>query len=664
MNILIPHSWLLEHVETDADPVTIQTLVSLSGPSIERIYDREGESVYDIEVTTNRVDSMSVRGIARETAVILQQAGVSATLRPLSLLTEEAANTPDNKQLPLPTISNDERWCKRIMCVILQNVQHTPTPDWMARRLRQIDQNVHDSVIDITNYVTHELGHPCHAFDYDKIMALGGTIVVKEATAGKPFTTLDGQTYETLGGEIVFENEKGEIIDLPAIKGTANTAVDDTTKTVLLWIESLDAAKVRHASMSHAIRTVAAQLNEKNVDPYLAEPTLLRSIELYRELCSATIASQIYDDFPQPPVVSPVRVSLDQIATYLGISLPIEQITAILTALECQVEIGDGSLTVTPPTFRPDIQIPVDVIEEIARIYGYHNLPSVLMATAIPTTHQSDTNVILEERAKRFLAASGAQEVYTYSMVSEALALLDGFSLDDHLRLANPLTDDRVYLRRSLIPSLTEALAAMRSPELVIFELANVYHPRANALPHEELHLTIASSRSYRELRAQVEALLATLHIPTLEITTESFGQQQAPLMVTTIYGTQQPIGTVNQGENSVIAFDLIWSQLLAAAATHPRYQPLPKAEQLHEDLTFTLPERTIMGQLLTTMQAVSPLIHAIELRSQYEQNVTFRFSYLDPEKPVSSEIVAPIRAKIVAAAKTTADAVLVGTLQ
>ncbi|MBP7876168.1 phenylalanine--tRNA ligase subunit beta [Candidatus Woesebacteria bacterium] len=660
MNILIPHQWLLEHLETGADPATIQRLTSLSGPSIERVYEKEGESVYDIEVTTNRVDSMSIRGIAREVAVILQQAGIEAKLKPLVV---PELDEPSEDSLLVPTIENDSRWCKRILCVVLDNVQHTPTPDWMAKRLRQIDQNVHDSVIDITNYVTHELGHPCHAFDYNKIMKLGGKIVVTEATAGKPFTTLDDATYQTKGGEIVFENGAGEIIDLPAIKGTANTSVDDSTSSVLLWIESLDAQKVRTASMSHAIRTVAAQLNEKNVDPFLAKPTLDRGIELYQQLCSATIASKIYDDFPQPALLKPVVVPLQKIEAYLGISLPDEQIMHILTALECKVSIDNDELTVVPPTFRSDIQIPVDVIEEVARIYGYHNLPSVLMSARIPTTRQTKTNFILEERIKRFLAASGAQELYTYSMVSDELAQQDGFSVDQHLKLLNPLTDDRVYMRRSLIPSLNQALTPVTQPATV-FELANVYHPQENDLPIEELHLTIASNQTYRMPRAQVEALLAVLFISQVEIKTQATQTDVATILARGTTDDALDIGTVKIVSDRIITFDFIWSKVLQIASTHPHYEPLPKAAALTEDLTFTLPPSTPIGPIIAAMKMTSPLIQKIELREQYEQNFTFRFTYLDQEKPISGEVVAPIRLQLVATVAEMANAVLVGTLQ
>src|SRR5258708_630159 len=507
MNILIPHKWLLEHVDTDATPLEIQKYLSLCGPSIERIYEKEGESVYDIEVTTNRVDCMSVRGIAREAAVILKQFSKKAKLKKLDvaaspvLAKQGEFSKKSDVRLPLPTIVNDEKICKRTICIVLANVQRNSTPEWMAKRLRQIDGNVHDAVIDITNYVTHELGHPCHAFDYDKIMSLGGTIIVTTAHKGKKFVTLDGMEYTTVGGEVVFENDDGKIIDLPGIKGTANTSINAETKNVLFWMENIEAKKIRFASMTHAIRTVAAQLNEKNVDPNLAEVVFDRGVELFVELTGAQIASRPYYDFPGRKKPAVVKVPLSRITEYLGVELPVNKIGRILEDLECEVDLRGGSLYVTPPTFRPDITIPADVIEEIARIYGYHNLPSVVMATAIPLNKQKNLDIPVENRVKRFLSDIGWQEMYTYSMVSGELAKQSGFPLSEHLKIANPLSDDRVYMRRSLIPSLEETIAEnSQRKNLKLFEIANVY-TQPNDLPNEQLHLTMVSNAEYLEVK-------------------------------------------------------------------------------------------------------------------------------------------------------------------
>lgn len=666
MNILVPHSWLLEHLETSASPEEIQKYLSLCGPSVERIYEREGEPVYDIEVTTNRVDSMSVRGIAREAAVILPQFGVEARLKPLELITDLKTT---GHELPLPKIKNDPTVCKRIMCVALGDVQATPTPDWMARRLKQIEANVHDSLIDITNYVTHDLGHPCHAFDYDQIMKLGGEIRVVVAKAGQPFTTLDGETYKTVGGEVVFENPAGEIIDLPAVKGTANTSITTRTRNILFWLEAIDHKKVRFASMTHAIRTVAAQLNEKQVDPHLAEPVLYEGVALYQKLCGAQVASPVFDEFPGEIKPITVTVSLDRISEYLGLKLEPQTITTILKTLECEVKFDKerGVLHITPPSFRPDLEIDADIVEEIARIYGYHNLPSTLMDTAIPLKRPENLNFNVENQIKHFLSDIGWQEVYTYSLVSQTVAESSGYSLAKHLKLLNPLTDDRIYLRRTLTPSLAEVLDQNSQVEkLGVFEIANTYQPVAGELPKEVLHLTLATNKHFTQLKGDIEALLRHFYVTAISVKpVESvIGFHQAgEVVIKDDAGKNRTIGHLGILKNGVAAADFSVTELLAVFNNHPHYQPLPKSAAIYEDMTFTLPAKTEMGPLLSAIKNISPLLHQVTLKDSYHRNYTLTLEYLDPQQNLSAEAVKPIRKKVASLVKTKFGGTLVGSL-
>lgn len=649
MNILIPHQWLLDHLDTKATPEEIQTLVSLSGPSIERIYDRLGDSVYDIEVTTNRVDSMSVRGIARECAVILKHAGIDARLKSLP---QFEGKTQDLASLPLPKINNNPNLSKRVICVILKNVKRTPTPEWMAKRLEQVELNVHDAVIDITNYITHDLGHPCHAFDYDKLMNTGGEINIVEATSGEQFTTLDGNTFTTVGGEVVFKNGQNEIIDLPSIKGTANTSIDDSTQNVLLLLESIKAEKVRFASMTHAIRTTAAQLMEKNVDPYLAEIVLKRGIELYEEICESTQASEIYDDFPEKQPLQSIEVKIETIHNYLGIEIPVEQITTILEELGCIVQPSSInnqlSILVTPPTFRPDLIIPADIVEEVARIYGYHNLPSTIMDSAIPLAKQDGVDFGVENRIKHFLADVGWQEVYTYSMVSEEMAIQSGYPLESHVKIQNPLTDDRVYMRNSLIPSLNEVIDNNpMEKELSVFEIANVYQQQEKNIPEEKLLLTLVSTKSFREVKGDVEALLHQFFIDECSVE-ESQTDNPSAVQFGNIKISDKKLGTLLITDQNRVAVTIDMSTLLQLVKKHPTYRPIPHTAQIIEDLTFTLPKESAIGELLQSMKVVHSVLTKVVLKDTYQQNFTFTFAYQDPSKNLSTEDIEPIRKEII----------------
>lgn len=684
MNILIPHKWLLEHLKTKAKPSQIQEYLSLSGPSVETISEQDGDSVYDIEITTNRPDSLSVRGVAREAAVILERYELSSQLKPLEL---KIPDKPEVEELPLPHINNDSTLCQRIMCVVMSGVQSKPTPKWMAQRLEQSGFQTHNSMIDITNYVTHEIGHPCHAFDYDKIMELGGVINVEEAKAGKPFTTLDGEERETVGGEIVFTNEIGTIIDLPAIIGTANSSVDENTKNVLFWLEDLDKKKVRQASMAHAIRTVAAQLNEKELDPYLGEDALKRGIQLYRDVTGAKVASEIFDEFIEPPAPAEIKIENTQISRYLGLDLELDLIEQIMTSLGCGVTVSaktkkgqDTVFTITPPSYRRDMSIQVDVIEEIARIYGYQNLPSTLMTGALPANPPQEINFELEKQAKQYLANIGWQEIYSLSIVSKELVAQTDYQQEDHLKLTNPLLVENTYLRRSLIPSLQQAIDQNpQISELSVFELAAVYHPQKGDLPSQEMRLGMVSTKSYRKARGDLEALLQQFHLNEVVIqpieqadqekddSKSSQKAQKRYLQRGTIVIKQDDqehqIGDVYHLEKNRVAFELDMQVLTQIAKSHPEYKPLLTTSPIIEDLTFTLSLGTKVGEVMSSIKAADDLVKLVELKDSYQQNYTFNLAYQHPTENLSNEDVQPVRQKVVEAVEKKFQAKLVGKI-
>ncbi|MFZ5376708.1 MAG: phenylalanine--tRNA ligase subunit beta [Patescibacteria group bacterium] len=662
MNILIPHKWLLDHLETSASPQEIQRTLSLSGPSVERIYERFGDSVYDIEVTTNRVDSMSVRGIAREAATILKQFGIEACLKPLELEVGKNAK-PQQATLPLPKIINDPKLNKRTTCVILSNIKRTPTPEWMEQKLQQVDIGVHDSVIDITNYVTHDLGHPCHAFDYEKLMATGGVINIVQAKKGEKFQTLDGLEFETVGGEVVFKNGRDEIIDLPSIKGTANTSIDQSTQNVLLLLESIQPKYVRFASMTHAIRTTAAQLMEKDVDPNLAELVLRKGVELYQQLCEAKIASEIYDDFPMPRNPRTIVTPIKKVSSYLGIELENTIIKQILEDLGCKVEISQDSIMVTPPSFRNDLEIPADIVEEIARIYGYHKLPSLLMPTAIPLEKPAETNFVVEDKIKHFLAAIGWQEIYSYSMVSEELAMKSGQSPKDHLKLSNPLTDDRVYLRRSLAPSLIEIIEQNSQRKVMsVFELAKIYQPVTGKLPIERMMLTLVSNKNYLSVKGDFEALLDQFFVREYKFSlVENQSENQAELTVINPAGQQTQVAVIEM-RNGYTIIDVDLLQLIKVAKKHPNYQQIPKTSSTIEELTFT-DVRSNIGDLINQIKETNRLVKSVKYLGSYKENHSFAIEYWDQKHTLTAEEVSPVRKEIVARLSGNNQARLVGKL-
>jgi len=659
MNILIPDRWLREYLITKATPSTICEKLSLAGPSIERIKKIEGEPVYDIEVTTNRVDLMSVYGIAREAATILPELGFKASLKPLALI-----NDPPTSHKPLAiSIKNNPELCHRILAIQMSVTKVGPSPAWLQKRLLQVGTRPLNNLIDITNYVMWEVGHPIHVFDYDRLDQK--TIIVRQAKPGEKFTTLDNKTHTTRGGEVVFDDGSGTIIDLPGIMGTQNTVVTDKTKNILVWIESVPAPLIRTTSMSLAIRSQAAVLNEKSVDPNLGETAIRRAINLYTDLAGATATSQLVDIYPKPPKIRAARLAQAKLTTYLGTNIDPKRVTRILENLGCTITYNLKTKTykITPPSSRAhDLQIPEDYIEEIARIYGYHNLGSQVMSTAIPDPgtnfdHHS------EHLIKKSLVDWGATEIYTYSLVSAELAQQSDHPLKDHLKLNNPLTDDLVYLRRSLIPSHLQFLDQNRHHQhLTVFELANTYVPgKAGHLPTEKLQLLITTNESFSKLKGLLDALIKLLRVPNYHVTP---GQQDATGTIVSgqsrTRAGQTTLGTISPVAPGTFAAQLDLNPLLSVSLAHPTYTPIPNTAPIIEDLTFELPPQTAIGPIIDLLTAQN-LVVKVSLKDTYHHNFTFTLHYQDAKKQLTTEDAASIRADLLKSLKTKFQASLVG---
>lgn len=671
MNILIPYIWLLEHLETRATPEKIQECLSLCGPSVERIEQTEGEPVFDIEVTTNRVDSMSVRGIAREAAAILPEFGIKAHLTKLQL-------NKVNTRAPLDMkIKNDPNLCHRILAVKLEDVKISPSPAWLQKRLRQVGQRPLNNIIDITNYVMWEIGHPMHVFDYDRVTSK--EIRVREAKKGETLITFDDKKYTLHGGEVIFDDGTGKIIDLPGIMGTKNTVVKERTKNVLLWIESIDARRIRDASMGLAIRSQAAILNEKYVDPELGMDAILRGMKLYEKLAQAKIASKIVDIYPSQPKARHISLSQKLLDTYMGLTVKPEKVKRILTSLGCKVDRtsrkDETIYEVTPPSWRShDLKIPEDLIEEIARIWGYHNLPSILMDGEIPTKTQG-IPFDLEHMLKESLSAWGLTEVYTYSLVSQELANTSEYEKGSHLKLTNPLTEDHAFLRRSIIPSHLDVIRKnSRQPSIKIFELANVYHPsKAGDLPQEKPQLVITTTENFAAAKGLLEMLLQRLRIEHQFLAKNGIAKMLHPHRTATVVAGNEIIGKAGEIKPSILqdlglkepitaaVFDA--EKLLAAARAHPTYQPLPKHPPIVEDLTFVLTGKTYIGEVIEEITNTSLLVESVGLKERYQQNFSFTITYRHPKRSLKDEDIAPVRKKITKHLKKHFNARLVGKL-
>lgn len=629
MDIKILDSWLRDYLDTNATHKDIARCLSLCGPSIEKteevIVQGKKDYLYNIEVTTNRVDMMSVYGIAREASVILPEFGFKAKLK------EPVLETADFKGDGEYTIEflTDYKLVSRMIGIILEVPAIGNSDQKVKDRLESAGIRSLNNVVDITNYVMTEIGHPTHAFDYDLIAPL---LKVREAHKGEEIVSFDGKKHTLPGGDVIFENSEGEIVDLPGIIGTKNSVVNAKTKRILFFIETNDPVRIRRTSMTLGIRTVAATLNEKHVDPNLAEVAIKRGLYLYKKLVGAKQLSPIIDVYKSKKETKTIKLKHTFIEKLIGVSIDTDRVLSILTKLGITTTFNKKTLDYTcqTPTFRAnDIAIPEDIVEEIARIYGYHNLPSQLMTGEIPEPI-SPYDFKTENTIKHFLKETGANEIYTYSLSSKG-----------ELKLKNPLGEDFSYLRTTLFDSLMGAVAENKreTEKYHLFEMAHVYLPRKNDLPEERLILAGVFARfDYRIAKGIVESLLSYLGI------TYSFdlkNSSRTELRVNPVKGKFMVL------KNDLIYYEFEVAELLRHKKNSRYYTQIPEHPPQIEDMTVKIKEGTYVCEVIEKIKKVSTLINKIELTDIYETNYTFRIWYQDPTKNLTDKEVEEVRKEI-----------------
>lgn len=664
MNIKITDSWLREYLKTEATARQIADSLSLCGPSVDKLSQVGQDFVYDIEITSNRVDMASVFGIAREANAILPRMGFKTSLNKIELSSKTESSI---SSLPL-MIQDKNNLCSRIMAVVLDNLNVSKSPEFIRKRLEQAGIRSLNNIVDITNYVMLETGHPVHAFDYDRVKT--NSLIIRPAKKGEAITTLDEKKYILDTQDIVIDDSTGRIIDLPGIMGCFNSVVIDSTKRIILFIESNNPVSIRKTSMKYSIRTMAATINEKHPDPELVETALLRGIKLYQDTSNAKTASVITDIYPHKPQIKSIEISAEFINKRVGINHSNKEISDILTSLQFKVEGKNNNLMVTPPSFRAeDIQIKEDIVEEVARIYGYYNLPGNLMSGKIPVKNPAK-QFIFEDKIKTALKYFGFSETYSYSFISEKMIIDSGLDLHDHLEIANPLTSDIQYMRTSLFPSLLNTVGNNQylTDSLRLFELSNIYLPKKNNLPSEIPSLALAVNDNFLVLKGNIEALFSDLGLDKIEqqITPHHFMHPKQSISfihnnkIIAAIGLLRPEIQYNFNiKSSLMVAEVYLNPLLKLANSIKKYSPVPKHPPIIEDLALLMPANIKLGTVVKNIYLVSPQVSKVILLDIFKNTTTLRIYYQDNNKNLASQDTARIRQGILQYLSTNFNIIL-----
>jgi phenylalanyl-tRNA synthetase beta chain len=501
-----------------------------------------GDTVIEFEITPNLVHAFSIQGIAREAAALTRKSVQIPALADLNALPR--ANR-ELVQIAAPDV------CSRYIAIVFEGPTIGPSPEWLVRRITAAGLRPISNIVDATNYVMHEIGQPLHAFDLDALDER--RIVVRRARDDEQLETLD-HVQRSLTGEMLVIADANKAVGLAGVIGGFNSEISDATKTVILEGANFNMTSVRRTARALKIRTDASARFERGLDPNLVGEAMARATALILELSPGASVTAIQDVYPSPVTPGTLTMPVEKIARHLGVSYSDDEILDALTRLDFSPSIGGAgpsrTLTVTIPTYRRDVSIPEDIVEEVARLIGYEGLPTTLPVGQTVQVKR-DPAYELRKSVRDTLTATGASEAMTYSAV--AAEELAPFSTDggrcfgfvhqapaaELLKLRNPIQADRDLMRPTLVPSLIQAASAnLKHVESVrLFEIAHVYLPiKADELPEEidTLTLVLAGRREptglnasrepldYLDLKGAIDDLTDRLGLE-LEITAESY---------------------------------------------------------------------------------------------------------------------------------------------
>ncbi|MGC8785817.1 MAG: phenylalanine--tRNA ligase subunit beta [Anaerolineae bacterium] len=652
------------------------------------LQDYLGDTVLDIDLTPNLGRCLSIIGIAREVAALTGQ-----ELR-VTEPTMKAEGAPIEGQIEIEIADPD--LCSRYTATLIRGVKVGPSPLWMQRRLRMAGMRPINCIVDITNYVMLEWGQPLHAFDYDKLRGrkAGGkpVIIVRRAKPGETITTLDGVERQ-LEPDMLLITDGGGPIAIAGVMGGLETEISPFTTNVLLESANFNNLNNRRTSELLKLPSEASLRFGRGLSPEATVIAAQRASELMRQLAGGVIAAGIADCYPVKQQIRTIDLAPGEVTRLLGIELSRQRTVEILQSLGFACEVGEDPhpIRVTVPYYRLDVEIPADLVEEVARVVGYDKIPDTLLRDELPPQRR---NLALEgeQRVRDILVGCGLTEVITYSLTNlESVSKLDptrkAVDPADYIRLANPLTSEREYLRRTLMNSLLETLRDnLRFTERVaIFEVARVYLPQPGQdLPEEPRRLGIAMSGprhvtswtvksgellDFYDVKGVAEALLHHLHItdyafvPT-EHPTFHVGRA-AKLLVNNaeigVLGEVHPLVRENfdlpAQRVCLLEFDL--EALLASVPSSYYYQPVSRFPTVTRDLALIVDDEVPAARVHDAIiNAGGKLLQKVELFDVYhgaqvppgKKSLAYTLTYQAMDRTLTDDEVNKVQLRILKA--------------
>ncbi len=653
-----------------------------------------GDTVIEFEITPNLVHAFSILGIAREVGALTR----ASVTPPPHIDLGSLPPGPDN----LITIEALDL-CPRYAGVVIEGIKVGPSPAWMQRRLRAAGLRPINVVVDVTNYVMLEWGQPLHAFDYDRLK--GGRIVVRRARPGETLETLDHQE-RPLTPEMLVIADAEDAVAVAGVMGGLKSEVSDETTTILLESANFDMKSVRHTSRDLRLRSDASARFERGLDANLSGVAAARATTLLLELCPGSRVTATQDVYPNPVSPTTMTMPVARIERVLGVRYEEAEILDALDRLGLSPAIDDGSLTVVIPTFRHDLTMQDDIVEEVARIIGYETLPATLPDGPLPGVWR-DPVFLMQQRLRQTLVGAGFSETVTYVSVSpDSLVAFNGgkpdafgFLHQTHesclIRLRNPLQSERDVMRPTLVPSLLEIVASNLKHESTvrIAEMAHVYlDGSGDELPDERNLLALAMTGArdpfgrfgssgtidYFDLKGIVDELMTSFRLPEATVSranhpglhpgrsaTVSVGETAIAML-----GELRPDVAAAFGleDQRVAVAEIDLDRVLALQSADPIQVKVPHYLPVQQDFAIVVDESSPAADVEVALRAgAGPLVTNVTLFDVFtgspvpegKKSLAYRVTFTAPDRPLTDADLGKVRGRIERSLAQRVDGVL-----
>ena len=637
--------------------------------------------VMELEITPNRPDCLSIIGMAREAAASLDE---HLKYPWIKIMKEEG----DISDLVASIEVKDSSLCPRYYAKVIKNVEVKESPLWIQTRLMEAGVRPINNIVDVTNYVMLEYGQPLHAFDLDTLE--GRKIIVRNATDGETLKTLDETKRKLDESMLVIADEKNPIA-IAGVMGGFDTEVTNETKNILIESATFDSTSIRRTSKKLNLRSEASTKFEKGLDPMTAEVACTRVCQLIEEMNCGTIVKGEIDKFGLKPEKRTIKVSDTEITKLIGIEIESQKVLDILNNLEIVTEYNDGVYKSIVPTFRNDLELKADIIEEIARVYGFDNIGFAPLVGTLTRGEKSELRK-LEDLAKDILWGMGLNELMTYSFISpkvyDKILLPSDDDKRNYIKLRNPLGEDYSVMRTTLIGNTMEVLSRNYKygvESAKTFEIGNTFRPigkelTADSLPEEKklLSLGMYGDVDFFSLKGVVKGLLDRLGIENVEYQAETENTTFHPGRTANILVDGENVGIIGEVHPDVLGNydikvrclvgELDFKVLSAKSKLDRKYTPLPKYPPMTRDIALTVDKELEVREIEKVILANGKnLVENIALFDVYtgdqveegKKSVAYSIVYRSLERTLTEEEVVKVHSKILEELENKLNAIL-----